>query len=422
MSNFVYSGAKWVCSMGGNGILRSDSKVCISGKGILTEFAVPCPTGGVCMLNNNIPCAPKSPSWNKVTLSQSVSCENKKALLSSSTFTCSGTGMGKILPQPCKADNMPMLSANTDISAKISPETDDKPSNNKIIQPDKSENADNPKNINSMTDIAEKNIPSASDMRKNHLCSGKCPKEFEKNCKFRTASCETLIHPNSSERLGNNTNSDAARELFNSFRYGLTVDYHVAPTAAAHHIVPGNECLARYKLLVRLANFFDYDVNCAENGINLPTFSGAFIQENEKPRTYYYFMSKITAEIPENEFSGSQLHIGQHTYELRRLKKLHPEYSVCMTYEQIVRNMLSKLENHYIDTSDGKCFMQNTEKEKQSFFSAMNRISSDIRRKIKLFPQGKRTLSVKNLPVCVSFPSLLYDLGITEEEYGLISK
>ena len=248
-----------------------------------------------------------------------------------------------------------------------------------------------------------------------------------------------MTYPNDSQALANNMGNaapipyDAAAQALREIVFSSESGVSVRCSVAHHHLIPGNQCLSKlksdgspfYPLLLRLCNFYGYDVNCAENGILLPTVSENLtaLSGREKMELYYFIMDEAAKKTARSGgLSGAQLHQGQHTYAGPRkvLSKLKPEARLYSDYEGLVRDQLQRLEKKYQDRAETICYMRECEANgEQSFVKRMNGISSAMRENILLFPREAGDRGWRSKRAYVSFPALAYDFGVTWEEYAL---
>lgn len=438
IGQFVYSVGHWVCPFGGQGIVRNQSAVSISGRGMLTTGDIPMPSGGICTVHDNIPCSPVFTGW--VNVCGNIFSSSKPVLLSDSFFMC-GSGGGKctLVPQVCKVQNTFVPASGANLSG-----NDSKVGNNaqsgqysessaekNTVTANTSDNTpDNisEKNITKDSSASLKDVPSPSEMAEQHFCSGKCPEEYCQSCKFRETPSDVLCNPNNSNILKNNILNNFGEyynrtvDIFESLnKYIMDDGYKINVSAAHHHIIPGNQCYGTRKFLVKLGNFFGYDINCAENGILLPTIknSGDLIDE-EKIRVLYSIMKDLQ-NLPEmaslRRISGIQIHLGPHTYktQIKNLKKDYPLLPNPVNYEDAVNMQLDYIVQGYKSISRTNCFMRNEENQKRAFIQKMNHVSDKLRKMIINFP-SKRPLSVRNRAY-VSFAALLYDTVPDFEEF-----
>lgn len=305
--------------------------------------------------------------------------------------------------------------------------------------------SDSPTTTACKTDIQDKRkkqpestpqpIPTAEALRKKHWCSGDCPEEYRNSCGFRSAPT-SLRYPNASGKLRVNL-KEVHNPIYNVVKnISRTHNFSIAH----HHLIPGNECYGkmdgehhRYELLVKLGYLFDYDINTEENGILLPTSNSTLesipLGENEITKAEYYYKimdmdlrnDTSVASFPpsERDFVGSQLHIGQHTYDesLKTLREICPNAYKLRSYESIVISELDRLNNFYMDKYEDTCFMKNYESNKKAFFKHMNTIDNRLRKGINQFPNKDKEFSFLNKRIYVSFPAILYDMNISIKEY-----
>ena len=452
MSNFIYSGAEWTCPAGGKGKIRSNSFVKIKQNSILTNMNLPFSDGtGVCSINNGIPCSPACVPGTWIGTSLNVICNGRPVLTNSSTIACSRGGIISIQQQNSHVSDAGIAK---NISINDSPNSD-KPNEIQIKAPNDINIVKQDKSLESNSIVAETNkkneLNDHSSVVKKHRehrwCSGRCPLQYTEKCEFCEASENEMIHKSDSLKLKQNIANRypnmyrIALEIINEISYSMDDEYKVDASAAHHHLIPGNECYGKknengsykYQLLIKLGNLFDYDINCSENGILLPTFSNPQLNrifEKEKPGLFFYVMdmnignSHRLMHLSEEErmYVGSQLHVGQHIYE-KRLSKLrmnHPKAKLARSYEHLVMTeFLDTLNDYYNNRYEETCFMRDFEKEKKIFVSRMNTISNELRKLINAFPKRGEPLYWLKKRAYVSFPALLYDIGITEDDYKM---
>ena len=453
ISNFVFSGAKWFCPLGGKGVIRNNSDVKSRFDGMLTISDKPITDGtGVCAAHEGAPCSPAPSIW--MGASSSVMVCGQPALLSTSTITClAGGGLISIKPQNNQVfqaivvPGIPSIespSGDTALSdASITSEDKDAIKSEKSIS-DKEPSSDLIRSNSEKKDEPEDSFQDAKQCRTNCWCSGQCPSEFKDKCDFCKTPDNKMLNASDAAKLKSNLEKafpniyPLLASALSNIQYKMEDAYRVDTSVAHHHLIPGNECYGRrqkngemrYPLLIKLGNLFQYNINCAENGILLPSFSNvqlSRIMEQEKPKLFYYIMDKDVAnsdqvmslEASKRNIIGSQLHVGQHSYEnrLKILRYEHPELIKYRCYEDIVLEYLDTFEDYYQERYETTCFMHNFEQEKNNYIRRMNAISAELRQKILSFPHNGMRLSWLDKRALVSFPSLLYDVGISIEEY-----
>lgn len=444
----MFSGAEWICSLGGKGTIRNNSDVKSGFDGMLTTADKPLTDGtSVCAAREGAPCSPITSIWKGT--SSSVMASGKAALLSSSTIPClAGGGMIKI-----KHQNNQVFFGAIDSNIEGFSNGFDRQSSDSVTKTNTGETDTTPP-VSKLKSELERNadkelaseqiIPDAQQCRTNRWCSGKCPEEFKGKCSFCESPDNKVLIASDATKLRANLEKafpniyPQLAEALSGIQYKMEDAYRVDTSVAHHHLIPGNECYGRkqkngemrYPLLIKLGNLFKYSINCVENGILLPSFTNvqlSRILNKEKPRLFYYIMDKdianseqiVCLEQPKRSIIGSQLHVGQHSYESRLnvLRKEHPELALYRCYEDIVLEYLDTFEEYYFERYETTCFIQNFEQEKNNYFQRMNAISDAIRQKICSFPHHGMRRSWLDKHALVSFPALLYDVGISIEEY-----
>lgn len=210
------------------------------------------------------------------------------------------------------------------------------------------------------------------------LCDYKnCSKANE--CEYLKAA-HTLKETNESKNataLRNNMGKDAfdlyaqdcaaiATTLYGSYMYSI----------AHHHIVPANHCFKTFAEIVKLANYYGYDINKAENGICLPTMNEGYNKQPFELRKKIAFQAMAVL--------GKQWHKGGHKY-------------ICKISADI-DNLLPRAFKHYKDAVDAelrgfcillnndiRCRTENYDQQAKEFIRAMDRVCERIAKKLRKF-------------------------------------
>lgn len=405
---------------------------------MLTTADKPTVGTGVCASSEGAPCMPcilNSTKWQ--VGSDNVFVAGKPALLSKSKIICARGGIITLNKQ-----NSHIYDGFSDSGELCLDQTKSKDGANiansvgaEAVFPDKD---------NGLREEPEFSGSTAEQCRSCCWCSGKCPAKYVKHCAFRESSEEQILKRSDSEKLSKNLKNafpdlySQAEKILSDLRFEMKDSCRIEISFAHHHLIPGNECYGKrrkngkmlYPLLVKLGNLFGYDINCAENGILLPSFANSQlsqIEQHEKPELFYCIMDKDVAKFhqsdyvgkPKQSIIGSQLHVGQHRYEkrLNLLRREHPELKKYRCYEDVVSEYLDTFETYYYDRCETVCYMRDYEQEKKNYFLRMNSISDALRQKVLSFPHHGMRLSWLDRRALVSFPALLYDVGIAVEEY-----
>ncbi len=185
-------------------------------------------------------------------------------------------------------------------------------------------------------------------------------------------------------------------------------------TKAAHHIISGMQIFSKHPYLVKLANFYGYDVNNADNCILLPTTSD--------------FEGKVGVEKKANgyvamSYMKRQWHVGGHAYTIdnSRQEKINAYLekvsyrNVCYyrNYAEAVDHEVSILEAKYKKIS---CRCKNYEQKKKIFIDAMNRISKKVELKLLEFEVNPK----KSYPFFVSKAAIDYAFDVPRRKKFMI--
>ena len=157
-----------------------------------------------------------------------------------------------------------------------------------------------------------------------------------------------------------------------------------------HHIIPVNQCFKTFPSLVRLANFYGYDINNKMNGICLPGMSKGYDgkPESEKLEIAFYVMEHLKM----------QWHKGPHFYsdpfeELKGVSQkadriFKNERDHFKTYEKSVNEILQKYQN--VLFSRKICRVKNYDLQKKKFCADMDHICKKIELKIREFERDPK--------------------------------
>jgi len=243
------------------------------------------------------------------------------------------------------------------------------------------------------------------------LCDYKnCSKANE--CEYLKAA-HTLKETNESKNatvLRNNMGKDAfdlyagdcsaiGTSLYGNYMYSI----------AHHHIVPANQCFKTFAEIVKLANYYGYDINKAENGICLPTMNEGYDKQPLALRKKIAFHAMETL--------GRQWHKGTHQYSC---EKISEKIDKCLDdgfkdYRTSVNDLLAIFREVLI--SDTRCRTDNYEQQATEFIKSMDQICEIIAIKLQAFS----TVPRESYPYFVSKIAFFYayqnDLQEYEEEF-----
>lgn len=172
---------------------------------------------------------------------------------------------------------------------------------------------------------------------------------------------------------------------------------------AHHHIIPVNQCFKSFAEIVKLANYYNYNINKAENGISLPTMNLGYDKES----------FEIKKEIAFNAMkkSGRQWHKGGHRYSCRINADLdsilqRPFYHYKDAVDKELSSFSIKL------TDEMKCRCENYDQQAEAFTKIMDHICAKIAKKLRRFEDDAK----KSYPYYVS--KLAFYYSAQEELHG----
>lgn len=160
--------------------------------------------------------------------------------------------------------------------------------------------------------------------------------------------------------------SEIATSLYGNYMYSI----------AHHHIIPANQCFKQFPEIVKLANFYNYDINKAENGICLPTMNEGYDKQPIELRKNIAFtaMRKL----------GKEWHKGGHKYSCKisvDLDSVLPRPFVH--YKDAVDKELTTFS--ILLNDDIKCRAENYEEQAAKFIKSMDHICERIVKKLRRF-------------------------------------
>lgn len=185
-------------------------------------------------------------------------------------------------------------------------------------------------------------------------------------------------------------------------------------STAKHHIISGKQIFAAHPYLVKLANYYRYDINCAENCILLPTTHSFEGKEGLcKQANGYVAMS----------YMKQQWHVGGHSYTMDRetifnidnyLEKTSVNNIVFYkNYVEAVEHEINILEAKYKKPS---CRKKDYASKQKRFIDGMNQISARVGQKLLDF----RSSPKKSFPYYVSKEAVHYAFDVPNRKKFII--
>ncbi len=170
----------------------------------------------------------------------------------------------------------------------------------------------------------------------------------------------------------------------------------------AHHLISINAAYCAFPLLVKLGNYFGFDINCEENCAFLPCWeSGDGYGQKDS-----HFKKAQAYEVMKG--SGLQWHVGQHSYRIDLSKKIMQNYPELRTLKSYNKLLYAKLEDIMRECQikfNSVCLEENYEVYRKWFIQDnMLALCAEIEQSLELF----KTNGKASFPWFVSLEALRY--------------
>lgn len=183
---------------------------------------------------------------------------------------------------------------------------------------------------------------------------------------------------------------------------------------AAHHIISGDQIFSKHPYLVKLANFYGYDINNADNCILLPTthdFEGK--TGVAKQANGYIAMS----------YMKQQWHVGHHSYTIDSAtveninsyleKTANSNIVFYKNYMEAVEHEINILESKYKKIS---CRKKEFDSKSKRFAENMNKVSKKVGQKLLDFKNGPK----RSFPYYVSKEAIRYAFDVPQKKKFIV--
>ena len=188
--------------------------------------------------------------------------------------------------------------------------------------------------------------------------------------------------------------ADIATSLYGAYLYRI----------AHHHIIPVNQCFKMFPEIVKLANYYGYNINKAENGICLPTMNEGY---DKQP---FEIRKEIAFSAMQN--LGKQWHKGGHKYSCgisAEIDSILPR--PFLHYKDAVDKELIGFRIRLTD--ELKCRADNYEQQAAEFIRTMDHICERIVKRLRRFEDNPR----KSYPCYVSKLAFYFAFNDELKEY-----
>ena len=189
-------------------------------------------------------------------------------------------------------------------------------------------------------------------------------------------------------------------------RYSLDADanmekYQISWNNQAHHMISINAAYCQYPELVKLGNYFGYDINSEANCCFLPCWESGD-GYGQKPSHF-----KKAQAYDVMKASGLQWHVGQHSYRLDFPESIlikYPELRSIKNYNDLINTELKQILAECQSRFSRICIAAHYEEHKKWFLSRLNALSSEIERHLAAFKGSGRN----SFPFFVSAEAFRY--------------
>lgn len=213
---------------------------------------------------------------------------------------------------------------------------------------------------------------------KNSICSYEhCEKAG--NCPYMRAS-STMMTDGAAAKL--RSNSIQKETDYNECASMNMEKYQIFWSNQAHHLISINAAYCQYPELVKLGNYFGYDINCQENCCFLPCWT----KDDGYGDKEAHFKKAQAYEVM--NASGLQWHVGQHSYTINlpeNIMNKYPELKTLECYNTVINKEVKKIVAECSRKFDNICLEENYDGYKKWFIQQMNNLSGQIEERLDLF-------------------------------------
>lgn len=189
-------------------------------------------------------------------------------------------------------------------------------------------------------------------------------------------------------------------------RYSIAADanmeqYQISWNNQAHHMISINAAYCQYPELVKLGNYFGYDINSEANCCFLPCWESG---DGYGQKTSHFKKAQVYDVM---KASKLQWHVGQHSYRIdfpENIRIKHPELRQINNYNDIINSKLKQILAECQSRFAQICISDNYEEHKKWFLAKINSLSSDIERHLNAFKGSGR----ESFPYYVSAEAFRY--------------
>ena len=202
-------------------------------------------------------------------------------------------------------------------------------------------------------------------------------------------------------------NSPVKEQSYDSRCEPLMEKYQTSWGNQAHHIISIKAAYCQYRELVKLGNYFGYDINCQENCAFLPSWErgDGYGEKN----THY----KKAQAYEVMRISGLQWHVGQHDYAVQipeAILQKYPKLRGMDCYNTRINKEVQAVLRRCQQKFRGKCLEKHYASYRTWFLAQMNGLSRTIEEHLDIFGMYPKD----SFPYYVSLESLKFAYEIPQ--------
>lgn len=258
--------------------------------------------------------------------------------------------------------------------------------------------------------------PNLDSSEKECICKQNCKKKD--NCRYWNAPSTIIKPPNKSSYLYSRIlreNSPRKETYYENYVAPIMEEQGVTWGNQAHHLISADAAYSKYPELVKLGNYFGYDINGQDNCCFLPDSErqdeGKKYGEQDKhgKKSWAYEVMKL---------SGLQWHVGQHQYSITLPETVKQQYAEELAglkcYNELLNDEIKKILGECDRRFRNKCLEKNYEEHRKWFLDKMNSLSGEIESHLNKFKNNPK----RSTPYFVSQEALKYAYDIPSQ--GLV--
>lgn len=283
-------------------------------------------------------------------------------------------------------------------------------------------------NTDRKENVKEENSPDNRDTEKKEVQEEKSPEKEKKKYDFvlcayenceKAESCPYIQAESTIDTKGAASklrrNSSAKEKDYDELADIRMQKYEISWGNQAHHMISVNDAYCRYPELVKLGNYFGYDINCMENCYFLPSWEKG---DGYGEKTTHYKKAQAYEVM---DVSGLQWHVGQHNYRVELPQEIiskYPQLRTMKCYSDRINEDVKKIVKIFQRRFKNICPEENYESNRKYFIKQMNGLSGKVEEQLDIFSSYPKD----SIPYYVSAESLRYAFEIPRSAKVILVK